>query len=206
MRAEDEQRTVSSLEWLDVHDTTPRGEKALTDWYSVVSASAAYEWPDEEPETLAQTLRELRNDEGGWQNLVVLIRDDRGRPVAALRVDLPTKENLDSAELRVTVHPDHRRLGHGTMLLRAAEEMLPSEQRTMIYVAERTSDRAESAGRGEGFTAKNGYQLQQRMIRRKLVVADSMASLDDLETACRRPRGGIRLRPLGRQVPRRSGG
>ena len=69
----------------------------------------AFDWL---PESAAGELRY------GWdlqpEEHFLYVPDGADAPVATLAVDLPKRDNLHLFWLRLVVHPDHRRQGHGT--------------------------------------------------------------------------------------------
>ncbi len=71
---------------------------------------------------LTQTLEELR---GEYEEGVVLRMDAGGALIGSVRA-----REQDGTVLigKLIVHPDHRRKGHGTRLLRAVEELFPGRR------------------------------------------------------------------------------
>jgi GNAT superfamily N-acetyltransferase len=89
----------------------------LEDYYQVVTASAA-DWSDEPPENCDVVVERLRNPSTVFGPATFWAACLYGRLVGFVRVSFPDRENADLVVVRCTVHPDFRRRGIGTDLLR----------------------------------------------------------------------------------------
>lgn len=85
-----------------------------------------------------------------------------GRPAGFTFVMLPTKDNLHLAEAEVTVHPDFRRRGIGTALLREVEAIARADGRRTVLVgsvAAWSDDGPKRSEAGRRFLEAQGYRL-----------------------------------------------
>lgn len=89
-----------------------------------------------------------------------------GRVVAASELYLPTRDNLDNAWFRATVHPQRRREGLGNRLLDHVEAIAGEAGRTVLGVDATDTDAAR------GFAAARGYELKYVGVYRRLTIAD----------------------------------
>ena len=71
--------------------------------------------------------------EAGEQTLLYL-GTDGDVPVGTLSLRLPTLDNLSNAALDLTVHPDHRRRGHGRRLLHSGIAEVQARGRSRIHM------------------------------------------------------------------------
>ena len=73
-------------------------------------------------------------------------------PVACADIELPHWDNRDLAWINVNVHPEHRRRGHGSELIRHALDLVRGTGRTKVG-----TDGFEGHGTGE-FAAVHGFE------------------------------------------------
>jgi GNAT superfamily N-acetyltransferase len=89
----------------------------------------AFDWL---PEMAADELRY------GWDmepvEQFLYVPEGADEPVAALAIDLPKRDNLHLFWLEITVHPDHRRQGHGTAIMNEALRMAEQAGRHTLWV------------------------------------------------------------------------
>jgi len=106
-----------------------------------------------------------------------VIRRD-GRVVAVLSVFMPTVENTGFCEAEVEVHPDFRRRGFGTALLREAERIGRADGRRSLAAGSigRWEDGPQRSEAGRRFLDAMGYDLVLTEVLRS-------ADLDALEPA-----------------------
>jgi GNAT superfamily N-acetyltransferase len=146
----------------------PRDRAAVTASVELLNAAQRLDDPDGRPGIPELAARWL---EFGWD----LEPDDRylylpaggDEPVAVLEVQLPSRDNRHLVWGNVIVHPDHRRLGHGTALV--AELVRRAEQagRTTIWLGAAEDDLGARA-----FLEANGFRYASHDARRKQVLAD----------------------------------
>ena len=124
-------------------------------------------------------------EEDADRHLVVLLaRDDQGRPAAAARMSLPLRDNLHLCELELAVHPQARRRGAGRRLLADVERRAREQRRTtlLMYADEPPAHVGSSAGRA--FAAALGYAWAQEEIPRDLDLPLDPQRAAELEAAC----------------------
>jgi GNAT superfamily N-acetyltransferase len=117
------------------------------------------------PELLAAWMRY------GWDLELAMhylyLPDDTADPVGVLVVDLPTRDNLHLVWAQVFVHPDHRRRGHGSVIMNELLRITRDAGRSTIWVG--TAEDDQSARKFvEGF----GFTYASHDARRRQVLAD----------------------------------
>lgn len=90
-----------------------------------------------------------------------------GPPVAVLSVSAPQRDNLQLVSGGLTVHPDHRRRGHGSTLLAELLRQAAERGRSIVWLWTRDGDPA-----GEGFATRHGFHRASGEARRIQVLAD----------------------------------
>ena len=122
----------------------------------------AYDWL---PEATADELRY------GWdlqpEERFLYVPDGAEGPVAALAIDLPKRDNLDLFWLQILVHPDHRRLGHGTALMTEALRMAGQSGRHVLWVETLEDDLG-----ARKFAERFGFSYASHDARRRQRLAD----------------------------------
>jgi RimJ/RimL family protein N-acetyltransferase len=94
------------------------------------------------------------------------IPGDASDPVGTLVLDLPTRDNLHLAWVGIVVHPDHRRQGHGSVIMNEALRLAREAGRNTIWVG--TAEDDQGARRFvEGF----GFAYASHDARRRQVLA-----------------------------------
>ena len=89
--------------------------------------------------------------------------------VGALRLAMPVHDNPRLVVVNLAVHPDHRRRGTGSRLLRQAEEVAAREGRSVL-VAETQWVPEGRDEFGEEFAARSGYAAAQVELRSSLAL------------------------------------
>jgi GNAT superfamily N-acetyltransferase len=88
-------------------------------------------------------------------------------PVGVLVLDMPTRDNLHLVWAQILVHPDHRRHGHGSVIMNEALRMARESGRSTIWVG--TAEDDQGARRFvEGF----GFRYASHDARRRQVLAN----------------------------------
>lgn len=88
-------------------------------------------------------------------------------PVAVLSIDLPSRDNLHLVWAELTVHPDHRRRGHGTALVSEVLRRTQEAGRTTVWLGGPAEDEAAAA-----FAARQGFRYASHDARRKQHLAE----------------------------------
>ncbi len=142
----------------------------------MVAASARYGW-------------DLEPDE-------VHVAFDDGVLVGSGTIYTPGWDNHDLAWLGVTVHPDHRRLGHGTRMLRHLEGEAAKAGRSLLG-----GDAWEGSG-GVAFLEKHGYVKKSQAVMRRQVLSDlAPAAVQQLHREALRHCEDYELVRLGGPLP-----
>jgi GNAT superfamily N-acetyltransferase len=89
-----------------------------------------------------------------------------------LVVDLPTRDNLHLVWAQIFIHPDHRRRGHGSVLMNEALRITREAGRNTIWVGAGEDDQGARC-----FMEKFGFRYASHDARRRQVLAD----VDDTE-------------------------
>ena len=93
-------------------------------------------------------------------------------PVGVLVVDLPTRDNLHLVWAQIFIHPDHRRRGHGSVIMNEALRITREAGRNTIWVATGEDDQGAQC-----FVERFGFRYASHDARRRQVLAD----VDDTE-------------------------
>ena len=112
-----------------------------------------------------------------WTGIYSMLVDDQ--VVATAEAVLPLLENLDLAEVFVHTHPDHRRRGHGTRMLKYVERVARERGRSKLLTetAYPYDAPADGAGQpGADFLTHRGFEfgLVEVMRVAELPIADQI--------------------------------
>lgn len=133
----------------------------------IINTARAVDDPTEpavHPEELALGLRYGWDLEPAQQSLYT--PDGADSPVAVLGVNAPKRDNLKLITGDLTVHPQHRRQGHGSALLAELLRQAGELNRSIVWLWSCDDDRA-----AEGFVTKHGFTKSSREARRLQVLA-----------------------------------
>lgn len=144
----------------------PRDRAAVTASVEIVNSAQRLDDPDGEPEIPELAARWL---EFGWdlepdERYLYLAADE---PVAVLDVQLPERDNRHLVWGSIVVHPDHRRLGHGTALVGEVLRRATEAKRTTIWLGTAEDDLG-----ARSFLECNGFHYASHDARRKQVLAE----------------------------------
>jgi RimJ/RimL family protein N-acetyltransferase len=145
----------------------PRDRAAVTASVDLLNAAQRVDDPTEVPGLPELTARWL---EFGWDldpETRYLYLSPSGEPVAVLEVDLPRRDNRHLVWGNVIVHPDHRRLGHGTALVAELVRRAQEAGRTTIWLGTAEDDLGSRA-----FLEGQGFHYASHDARRKQLLAD----------------------------------
>ncbi len=103
--------------------------------------------------------------------------DEGGTVVGAAGLAMPLHDNLAMAGVDVVVHPDHRRRGVGSLLLKHTEASARGHGRTLLLAETQwpVGGRDES---GEEFAAAHGYAGAQTLLRSSLALPADRKRVD----------------------------
>jgi GNAT superfamily N-acetyltransferase len=88
-------------------------------------------------------------------------------PVGVLAVDRPTRDNLHLVWAQIFVHPDHRRLGHGSVIMNELLRMAREAHRRTIWIWAAENDQGARC-----FVERFGFSYANRDARRRQLLAD----------------------------------
>jgi GNAT superfamily N-acetyltransferase len=170
-------RVVLSIRRLDPHD-----DAEFAAFHAVYAAANDFERPNSDTWTLAESVVTFRRVSPTAEHYG-LIADEGGDVVGVAAVELPLTDNLDLAEVGVYVAPTMRRRGIGSALARQIAVDLVQRSRTswMAQVPGRRCDQpADTVTPGEAFAARQGMNLRQREVQRRLAMPAPGDRLDAL--------------------------
>jgi RimJ/RimL family protein N-acetyltransferase len=90
-----------------------------------------------------------------------------GSPVGAFSIEMPVHDNLQMLWAEITVHPDHRRQGHGTVIMQEVMRRANQAGRTIIWCGTAEDDLGSRA-----FVEKFGFRYASHDARRRQQLAD----------------------------------
>jgi GNAT superfamily N-acetyltransferase len=93
--------------------------------------------------------------------------DEASAPVGVLELDFPTRDNVHLGWAALTVHPAHRRQGHGTAMLQEVIRRTRKVGRSTIWVGAAEDDLGAKA-----FVERFGFRHASHDARRRQVLAD----------------------------------
>lgn len=143
----------------------PDDVTALEQWLEFSAAAQRADSPWEAEPTLLRVEARFRVGWDGEPSTPYLAKVD-GTVVGGGAIATSDYDNLELAWLGVTVHPDHRRRGHGSTILAHLEEQARQQGRTILGISGWESDSTR------GFAAKHGYELKHQAINRRQYLAD----------------------------------
>jgi GNAT superfamily N-acetyltransferase len=126
--------------------------------------------------------------------------EDASDPVGALAVELPTRDNLHLVWAEIWVHPDHRRRGHGSVIMNEALRLAREAGRTTIWVGTAEDDQgARQFVEGFGFTYAS-HDARRRQVLAEVDQAEIQRLWDMAEAAASEYRLERLLPPISDEV------
>jgi GNAT superfamily N-acetyltransferase len=152
-------------ELVPVSGQDPALDHLFRAWAEVYRASDVASMGDQASSWSADQLREMERSPD--RRRLAWAAVEGGTVIAALGLAMPVRDNLRLVVVNLAVHPDHRRRGLGTRLLRHAEEVAAAEGRSVLLAETEwlPGGRDES---GEEFAARSGYTAAQVVLRSSL--------------------------------------
>ena len=153
-------------------------------FHRLITAAEAVDRPEDPPTELIEAAGWLRWRRDDRRVLRWVVRSDDGM-VGHVVLVLPDLDNEHLAMANVTVHPDHRRHGLGTALLREAVAATAADGRSTFLAG------ADDGGAGEAFCRARGL----RMVARDRLSLLRLADVDwaDVEAQAAAAHPGYRL-------------
>ena len=149
---------------VDVHD-----DAAVDAWHATYLASDVAGRPWATPYRLEEVRADFQSTEKGrWVQPCAGLVD--GVIVVAGAIEASLVDNPDSALLRVHTHPDHRRRGHGSLMLGYLEHLASERGRIVLDAESAWSIEAGPHQGGREFLTQNGYHLGLVSIQQALDV------------------------------------
>ncbi|HSU35943.1 MAG TPA: GNAT family N-acetyltransferase [Propionibacteriaceae bacterium] len=144
------------------------------DLVELMTGELAYGWDLEPPEQFLYT------------------PDGADSPVASLSVDLPQRDNRHLVGAWIVVHPDHRRLGHGSNLMAEVLRIAAEAGRPTIWVQAVEADQGART-----FVERFGFVYASHDARRRQVLAEvDPEVIDNLYATAERAAADYRLERL----------
>jgi len=135
---------------------------------SIEEAARQVDDPDAFPPIAEMLAAEMRY---GWDldapEHYLYIPEDASEPVGSLVLDLPTRDNLHLVWVGIVVHPDHRRHGHGSVIMNEAFRLAREAGRNTIWVG--TAEDDQGARR---FVERFGFDYASHDARRRQVLTE----------------------------------
>jgi GNAT superfamily N-acetyltransferase len=156
----------------------------FADWCEVWAASGRADRPDEPPRPASDHValgRQLLAP-GGSRDGTHRAAVADGTVVGALRMILPTMDNLTATLVDIAVHPAHRRRGIGRMLLAEGTRLAEAHGRTEL-ISEVEEAGPDAAGRL--FALRHGWTCDLLEARRDLRLPPDEQRLSSLEAEAR---------------------
>jgi GNAT superfamily N-acetyltransferase len=128
--------------------------------------------PVDDPEAYPTVVEELASEmRYGWDlqpdQHFLYLPPGADAPVATLAIDLPTRDNRQLFWLRLLVHPDHRRQGHGTAVMNEVLRMVEEAGRSILWVETVEDDQG-----ARKFVERFGFSYASHDARRRQRLAD----------------------------------
>ena len=132
----------------------------------------------------------------GWEldpaEHYLYLPDGGSDPIGVLAVDLPRRDNLHLVWAEIYVHPDHRRRGHGSVIMNEVLRRAGEAGRSTIWVGTAEDDKGAQC-----FVERFGFRYASHDARRRQVLAEvDRSELERLWTSARSEAADYRLERL----------
>lgn len=174
---------------MDIRPVDPWDDAALGAWHGVVSVAQRHD----SPQPVIWGLDELKALYRGPNNpsrYLLLAAVEDGTVVGAGEAGLPTRDNLDLAEVDAQVLPEQRRRGIGTAIFRRLRAELAEEGRTSAIANITAPLDPDSASPGMHFAESFGFTSRLVDVRRQLDLPIPMPRLAALLASTEPDRDG----------------
>jgi mycothiol synthase len=156
-------------------DPNAAQDSDLTDYHAMRAAAVARDMPEDPPLTYASAIGRLRTPPVADGACAFWAARFDGRLIGSAKVSLPTGDNAGIARAEVVVHPEQRRRGIGTMLLRAALPAILDSARPVVLGVAMKPDSA-----GARWTARLGFEVTHRTVMQVLLLESVPPQLWDV--------------------------
>lgn len=179
-------------------------DEELQVWLDTVNAVDLNERGDAStPWTFAELAVGAREPSKAWKTIRLAGSVD-GVVVSAGQVQLPLLDNLTAAEIDVSVLPEHRRRGYGTVLLQKCEEIAKEHGRTRFDAMTTWPYDGPPDGAGTSgveFGKVHGYVFGLGDVQREVILPVPDAILDELAAEAAERSGDYELRTWSGPFP-----
>ncbi len=170
---------------MEIRDVDLTAEPLLREWYDVWAAAQRHR-PEAMVQTWESSCRALATPHPSFAfELFEILRD--GEPAGAGLLNLPQDDNLTVGYADVAVHPDHRRRGVGTALVREIERRAATAGRTRVLTE--VYEQPGGDGGDAAFAVVRGYSLANRESTKAVDLAASEPAWPALEDEVAAHRG-----------------
>jgi len=146
----------------------PEDMSRVTAVAGIEEAARQVDDPDAFPVIAEMLAGQLRY---GWdlepEEHYLYIPEETADPVGVLVLDKPTRDNLYLVWVQITVHPEHRRRGHGSVIMNEAVRRTRAADRNTIWVGTAEDDQG-----ARKFVEGLGFSYASHDARRRQVLAD----------------------------------
>ncbi|TIC82010.1 GNAT family N-acetyltransferase [Nocardioides sp. GY 10127] len=205
------------MDW-SVEAVDPEDEAAFAAWHAVYARAEEHDRGAAATTWTAPEMRETLRDAGGSRRVSGFVGRLGGEPVAFGLLEVPLRDNLESAQVLVVVLPERRRAGLGSALLARLEDEAAALGRTVLgsevlwpwrLGPEGGQSDGEQPGAGQpggiapglAFAAARGYALELVEVQRRLRLPVPAGVLDDLAAHAATRHEGYALRAWVGEVP-----
>jgi GNAT superfamily N-acetyltransferase len=126
----------------------PEDMSRVTAVAGIEEAARQVDDPDAFPVIAEMLAGQLRY---GWdlepEEHYLYIPEETADPVGVLVLDKPTRDNLHLVWVQITVHPEHRRRGHGSVIMNEAVRRTRAADRNTIWVGTAEDDQGAQVRR-----------------------------------------------------------
>jgi GNAT superfamily N-acetyltransferase len=134
----------------------------------ILEAARLVDDPEAHPPLVPELASELRY---GWDlqpdEHFLYVPDGADSPVATLAIDLPKRDNRQLFWLRLVVHPEHRRRGHGSAIMAEVLRMAEQAGRSILWV-----EAVEEDAGARKFVERFGFGYASHDARRRQRLAE----------------------------------